>query len=328
MFTDEPRRPRPSLRQSIRPFVRPLRGSAILGAATVLALTAACATKSEAKAPEPTPPIAAPADKPVDKKPSGSASDSLEGLPGIDLTSLDDGQKHWLKEDLDKYPSPCGKSESLYKSLKGDPKCKRALFAGRYFVMLLKAGLMQSEAEEHYEDRFVHPELAQCDITDVPVRGNPTATVSICEFSDFQCPHCKLAEPILSRILEEDRDHVKLYYKNYPISKLHPDSRNAAAAAVAAGKQGKFWQMHDLLFDHQDALSPSDLEKYAASLKLDVKKWKADLPSGGDRVDADHDQGEKLEITGTPTIYINGRKYKGPMRYEDVKDWVDEEMSK
>src|SRR5207249_4430219 len=103
---------------------------------------------------------------------------------------------------------------------------------------------------------------------------------------------------------------------------------DAAAAAVAAGKQGKFWQMHDKLFENQDHFSAAELERYAAELKLDVKKWKADLPMAREQVDREHAQGEKLDITGTPTLYINGRKYKGPLRYEELNDWVEEELAK
>ncbi|HEX2568859.1 MAG TPA: thioredoxin domain-containing protein [Polyangia bacterium] len=290
-------------------------------------MLAACDAKSEAKPPAPSAsPSAAPA-------PSAAAADSLDGIltgQGIDLKGLDEGQKRWLGELVEKYQSPCGKPHSLLTSLKTDPKCKRSIFAARYLANLLRSGLLKSEAEEYYETRFVTPETAKCDLTGVPVRGAPNAPVSLCEFSDFQCPHCKLMEPLLARLLEDFRGQVKLYYKNFPLSKLHPDARDAAAAAVAAGNQGKFWQMHDTLFNHQDSLSAADLEKYATELKLDLKRWKADLVAAREQVDRDRAEGEKFEIAGTPTLYINGRKFKqaGPLRYEDLKDWVEEELSR
>jgi predicted DsbA family dithiol-disulfide isomerase len=249
-------------------------------------------------------------------------------LPGVDLTGLDDGQLRWCRELLDQFPSPCGKPQSLYKSVTGDTACKRASFAAREIVTLLKAGLMKSEVEEHYDERFVHPETAKCQIADAPVRGKPAARIEVVEFSDYQCPHCKHIEPILARLLKEYDGRVKLYFMNYPIEKLHPDAPAAAAAAVAAGRQGKFWEMHDLLFDHQEELSTVDLQHYAEKLKLDLKKWKSDLETAKAKVQRDHAEGERLDISGTPTLYINGRKYKGPLRYEDVKDWVDEELAK
>ena len=294
-------------------------------------ILAACTAKSEAKPPGPS--GAAPAPTPA-SAPSPPAPDSLDGTltsQGIDLKGLDEGQKRWLGELIEKYQSPCGKPHSLLTSLKSDSKCKRSVYAARYLVNLLRSGLLKSEAEEYYEMRFVTPETAKCDLTGIPARGAPSAPVTLCEFSDFQCPHCKQMEPLLARLLEDFRGQVKLYYKNFPLTKLHPDARDAAAAAVAAGNQGKFWQMHDTLFSHQESLSAADLEKYATDLKLDVKRWKADLVAARDQVDRERAEGEKFEISGTPTIYINGRKFKqqaGPLRYEDLKDWVEEELSR
>ena len=263
--------------------------------------------------------------------PKGDApqSDKKNDVAGLDLSGLDPSQVDSLNRLLDEKPSACGKPHSLRTSLKTDPGCKRSPFAARYLVRLLKSGLLGSETEEIYDKRFTSPDMAQCDLATNPaVRGNPHAPITLCEFSDFQCPHCKMMEPILGRILEDGNGQVKLLYKNYPISKLHPEARDAAAAAVAAGNQGKFWQMHDKLFANQDHLTAADLEKYARELKLDVKKWSAELPAAKEKVEKEHAEGEKLDITGTPTLYINGRKYAGPLRYEEVKDWVDEEMSR
>ena len=163
---------------------------------------------------------------------------------------------------------------------------------------------------------------------DANVRGSDKAKITLCEFADFQCPHCKMVEPILAALMREYPDEIRVAFKNYPISKLHPESGAAAAAAVSAGMQGKFWQMHDKLFQNQEKLTEADLEKYAGELKLDVKKWKADLTAANAKVELEHAEGEKLDIGGTPTLYVNGRQYAGPLRYEEFKDWVDEELGK
>ncbi|MSP63749.1 MAG: hypothetical protein EXR72_26065 [Myxococcales bacterium] len=290
----------------------------LFGCGTALLLVGSCDSKSEAK-PVPAPAAAAP-------KPGSGATAGAP--PGIDVSGLDPSQVKGFERLLDEKASACGKSHSLRTSLKSDPKCRRSIFAARYLVTLLKAGLLPSEAEEHYDKRFVSPDKGRCDVATAPMRGNANAPVAICEFSDFQCPHCRLAGPILAKLMEEFHDQVKVYYKNYPISKLHPEAADAAAAAVAAGKQGKFWPMHDKLFANQDKLAPTDLERYAGEMKLDVKKWKADLVPARDDVEKDHAEGEKLDITGTPTIYINDRKYAGPLRYEAMKDWVEEELNR
>ncbi len=304
------RKPRSSIRMLAR-----------CGAIAAL-ISLGCDTKSEAKPPAEATPAAATA-----KAQAPTATDTAS-LPGLDLSGLDPTQVQGLDKLLDQKPSACGKPHSLRTSLKSDPKCKRSVFAARYLVTLLKAGLLPSEVEEIYDKRFVTPETGRSDVAAAPMRGNPNAPVVLVEYSDFQCPHCKLAEPLLQKVLDEFHDQVKLYYKNYPISKLHPEAADAAAAAVAAGKQGKFWPMHDLLFANQDKLTATDLERYAAEIKLDVKKWKADLGAARASVDKDHSDGEKLDITGTPTIFINDRKYAGPLRYDQLKDWIEEELNR
>jgi predicted DsbA family dithiol-disulfide isomerase len=252
--------------------------------------------------------------------------DAALKLPGLDVSHLNPQQRHALREELDKYPSACGRAQSLASSLRSDPGCRRSPFAARFLAMLIGLGLTTAEVEEHYEQRFVNPNRGEC--KPGQVRGDPRAPVSICEFSDFQCPHCRAVEPILARLLDEERGKVRLTFKNYPISSLHPDAREAAAAAVAAGWQGKFWEMHDLLFQHQDHLAPPDLERLATSLKLDLGKWRSDLPAARAKVDADHDEGQALHVSHTPTLYIGGREYKGPLKYETIKDWIDEELSR
>jgi protein-disulfide isomerase len=98
---------------------------------------------------------------------------------------------------------------------------------------------------------------------------------------------------------------------------------------VASGRQGKFWQFHDRLFagDQEHEAMP-DLEKIAKDLKLDLKKWKSDLEAAKDVVARDRSEGEKVEVAATPTLFINGRRYSGPNQFEDIKDWVEEELNK
>jgi protein-disulfide isomerase len=241
-----------------------------------------------------------------------------------------ESDKAALVKLLQKYPSACGKAQSLETSLKQDARCKRSVFAARYMVKLFKIGLLPSEVEEHYNERF-GPDVYKykdIDVRDAPVRGDPGAPISIVEFSDFQCPHCKHVQPLLKQ-LEEDYPQVKVYFKNYPITRAHPYAQMAAQAAVAAGKQGKFWQYHDKLFGgDQEKEAPADLERYARELKLDIPRWRKDLEAAAEKVNHDRSDGEKAGVDATPSLYINGRKYHGQMIYEDLKDWVDEELNK
>ncbi len=251
-------------------------------------------------------------------------------VPNVDVSGLADSDKAAFMRLLEKYPSACGKAQSLAASLKSDPKCRRSVFAARYMVKLFKLGLLPSEVEEHYNDRF-GPDVYQyknIDVRDAPVRGDPGAPVTIVEFSDFQCPHCKHLQPVLKE-LEDEYPQVKVYFKNYPITRAHPYAQLAAQAALAAGKQGKFWQFHDKLFGgDQDKESMADLERYARELKLDLPRWKKDIDGFADRVARDRSDGERAGVDATPTLYINGRKFHGAPTYEELKDWIEEELNK
>ncbi len=274
-------------------------------------------------------------DKKADATPATAADTKATGggaktpLPGVDLDGLLDSDVKAFWRLVEKYPSVCGKAHSLETSVRTDPKCKRSLFAARYIVRLMKAHLLPSEVEEAYDKRFGDVKRETFDLKTAPLRGEASAPVALVEFSDFQCPHCKHLQPVLEKILDEYRGQVKLYFKNYPISRAHPDSALAAAAALAAGKQGKFWAFHDKLWAtdqmHEDM---PVLERIAKEVKVDVQKWKADIDSFKAQVDKDHAEGERADIDSTPTLYINGRKHQGPKSYEEIKDWIDEELNK
>ena len=181
-----------------------------------------------------------------------------------------------FKRLLEKFPSACGKPHSLLTSLRTDAKCGLSVVAARWVQKLISDGFLESEVEEKYKARFIDAKCYEIDIKDAPVRGNPEAKVTIVEFSDFECPHCRMAEPWLKQVLDEFPKDVKLVFMNYPLPN-HPNAQSAAAAAVAAGKQKKFWAYHDKLFDNQDKLRLPDLVRYAEELKLDVERFKADL---------------------------------------------------
>ena len=272
--------------------------------------------------------VAACSDKKADATPAAVAV-VHQPLSGVDLTPLHDSDVKGFWMLVGKYPSACGKAHSLETSIRTDPGCKRSIFAARYIVRLLKAGLLPSEVEEHYESRFIDTKRATFDTKNAPLRGAANAPVTLVEFSDFQCPHCKHLQPELEKVLEDRKGQVKLYFKNYPISRAHPDATLAAAAALAAGKQGKFWGFHDKLFG-SDQLHENMpvLEQYAKDLKLDLNKWKADIEPMKPQVEVDHQEGETANIDSTPTLFINGRKHDGPKNAEDIEDWIDEELTK
>jgi protein-disulfide isomerase len=162
-----------------------------------------------------------------------------------------------------------------------------------------------------------------------PVTGNPNAKVTIVEFSDFQCPYCSRGKTTIDAILEKYKGKVKVAFKNQPLP-FHPNAKPAAKAALAAGDQGKYWQMYDLLFAHQAELSPDKYEEWAKQLGLDVGKFKDAMASSkyDQVIEADSTLGTSVGANGTPTFFINGRKLVGAQPQEAFEKIIDEELKK
>ncbi|HTA18446.1 MAG TPA: thioredoxin domain-containing protein [Polyangia bacterium] len=156
---------------------------------------------------------------------------------------------------------------------------------------------------------------------------NPALQVVI--FSDFQCPFCGRVEPTLKQMEKEYAGKVRFTWKNYPLP-FHNNAMPAAEAAMAAGAQGKFWEMHDKLFANQTALDRPSLEKYAQELGLNMGKFKADLDANKykDVIEAEQKEGTAVGVTGTPAVFINGRKIAGAYPWDMFKKIADEELAK
>jgi protein-disulfide isomerase len=163
------------------------------------------------------------------------------------------------------------------------------------------------------------------------VRGDKDAPVTLVEFSDLQCPACGFREPMVQQALKDYDGKVKLLYKHFPLTTIHKNAMGASRAAEAAGKQGKFWEMHDMLFEKQDtwqALPDAKKEfvAYAQALKLDMNKFEQDYNSKEieDKINKERDEGIQLGVNGTPTFFLNGKVIDTPMSYEDLKKSIDE----
>jgi protein-disulfide isomerase len=157
-----------------------------------------------------------------------------------------------------------------------------------------------------------------------PFKGPVAALVSLVEFSDFECPFCAEAAPVVQQLLAAYPTEVRLSFKHYPLS-MHRESPLAHEAALAAGDQGKFWEMHDLLFAGQDKLTRDDLIAKAAQLRLDVSRFTKDLDSHRFRaaVESDRQEGDRLGVDGTPFFFINGHSISGAVSLADFKKLID-----
>jgi len=145
-----------------------------------------------------------------------------------------------------------------------------------------------------------------------PVRGPARAPVTVVVFSEFECPFCQRSEATLRALAEQYGTRVRFAFKNHPLP-MHPSARPAARAAFAAGEQGKFWEYHDALFAHQDALDPASLELRAKELGLDLERFRRVMadPRTDAALEADEAEATRLGVTGTPTFFVNGRKLIG-----------------
>jgi protein-disulfide isomerase len=161
-----------------------------------------------------------------------------------------------------------------------------------------------------------------------PVKGPKDAKVKIIEFSDYQCPFCSQADALIAQVLTANPD-VAFVYKQFPLTSIHPNALPAAKAALAAGKQGKYWEYHEILFKNQRALGADQLKEYAKQAGLDVPKWEKDMnsPEVADQVNADMKEAQAAEVRGTPTIFVNGKRVMN-RSVEGFKTMIDEAKTK
>jgi protein-disulfide isomerase len=145
------------------------------------------------------------------------------------------------------------------------------------------------------------------------VLGSRTAPVTLLEYGDYECPFCGAAHLVVKQLLRIKDDEVAYAYRHFPMTQIHPHAQQAAEAAEAASEQGRFWEMHDLLFTHQDRLGVGDLLGYAAELRLDVARFALDLDAHtyAPRVREDFLSGIRSGVNGTPTFFVNGVRHNG-----------------
>lgn len=163
------------------------------------------------------------------------------------------------------------------------------------------------------------------------VRGAATGKVTLVEFGDFQCPACAAYEPIVRQVIAANPDTLKFVFKHYPLVQIHANALLAAKASEVAGLQGKFWEMHDMLYDKQSEWSANlnargIFEGYAQSLGLDMQKFAQDIDNEAiqEKILAEYREGASLGVQGTPTFFVNGRKMDNPGSVEDFNRIIRE----
>jgi protein-disulfide isomerase len=161
-----------------------------------------------------------------------------------------------------------------------------------------------------------------------PVKGPDRAPVVMVEFSDFQCPFCAQMPPVINDVLKASPNDVKFVYKQLPLASIHPYAMGAAKAALAAQRQGKFWEMHDQLFANNKALQPEKLKEYAQSIGLDMAKFEQDLnsPEVQKQIEEDMRLAQQTDVAGTPSLFINGKRVMN-RGADGMKQMIDEALN-
>ena len=170
--------------------------------------------------------------------------------------------------------------------------------------------------------RLVQPVSAERD----HLRGPDAALVTLVEYGDYECPHCRAANPVIDEVIGAMKSDVRFVYRHFPLTQTHPHGMEAAQAAELAGSHGLFWEMHDMLFSHQDALGTPDLVRHAAQLGLDAASFARALAthSHAARVREDFVSGVRSGVNGTPTFFVDGLRYDGPRDFQSLMAALDE----
>jgi protein-disulfide isomerase len=250
-------------------------------------------------------------------------------LPGVDASALTGREKADWSRLVSELLAPCpDQPVSIAQCVQESRPCAACPPAAKYLVKQVRRGRSRSQIEQAYKSRFSPDQVKNVELGDAPFKGSGAGPVVIVEFADFECPACNGARPVLDEVLKRFDGKVCLVFKHFPLS-MHQNAEKAARAAMAAHKQGKFWEMHTLLFDNQQKLDEASVEKLARQIGLDSARFVKDRDSEAvaDAVARDRKQGEQLSIQSTPSLFINGRPFPATSDFEeDLLDWVALEL--
>jgi protein-disulfide isomerase len=246
---------------------------------------------------------------------------------GVDSSKLSEAQRTSFFQMLNVEPSACDKPHSLATSLRDDAACRDSLILSQYIADRVVGGVAISDVKVELDEVRDSLRVREINIEGRPLYGNERAPVTVVVFADFECPHCKQEAPLIREAVQQFRGQAKLVFKHFPLN-MHARARVAAIACEAAHEQGKFWEMHDQAFAHQESLEDEDLRRYAQAIGLDMVAFNAhfNAKKGEAAVDGDRAEGEKLGIMGTPTVYVNGRLFNPLLFGGTVAGWIDDAL--
>ena len=253
----------------------------------------------------------------------------------MDLSGLSGATKPAALKTLREQDCNCGCNLKIAECRVKDPNCGYSKALANAVAKEFKAGKTAEEVyaalRELQKQGPVKPKLLEdpvkLSVKDAPFYGPETARITIVEFSDFQCPYCAIAAPKALAIAAQYPKDVKVVFKQFPLD-FHSNAYAAAEASLAAHAQGKFWPLHDRMFANFRQLTRENILRWAEESGIEMGAFKADLASGKYRAQIDREvkEGSGSGVMGTPTFFINGKRYNGPLEPDVLKPILDAEL--
>jgi protein-disulfide isomerase len=260
-----------------------------------------------------------------------------QNLPAVDFAGLTSAQKALALKVLRAKGCPCGCGMKMAECRTKDPNCSYSKALAAMVVDSVRKGAKEAALLAAVDaSPLMHraaPKLLESPVA-IPIDGAPfvgpkDARVALVEFSDFQCPYCAQAVLKLNAVLKAYPNQVKLVFKQFPLDK-HSQAALAAAAALAAHRQGKFWQLHDAMFAGRTHLSRQTILAMAGAVGLDTRRFEQDWdsPAVKEAVAREQMEGEKAGVDSTPTIFIDGQKYNGALDLDAIRPIIEAELKR
>jgi protein-disulfide isomerase len=270
--------------------------------------------------------------------PAPSAITSIADIKEIDFTGLSEAQKKTALKVMNANPCNCGCSKTVAQCRHDMPNsCRRSLIFARTVVDSLREGkdeagvtkTLQAKAATFVEAREPDDSgmVYNIDVSNSPVRGPRTAPIRIVEFSDFQCPYCAELQKTLTDVLKAFPKDVQIVYKQFPLN-IHQYARQAAAASLVAHSQGKFWEMHDRMFQNFTQINDESIRRWAKEVGVNLTQYDEAIQSGKyePAVQKDMADGAAAKVLGTPTLFLNGKRVRD-RSFEGFKKAIQEELA-
>jgi len=241
----------------------------------------------------------------------GAEGGQRRELPGIDTSELTAREESEWWSAVNDLAAPCpDQPVNLAQCVSEDRACPGCRPAAELLRDQIVLGRARAQVEAAFRIRFDPAQVTRIDLAGAPGKGAAKPTVVIVEWADFECPFCARAAALLRAEVDAYPDQVRLVFKHFPLEQ-HAHAMEAALAAVAADRQGKFWELHDALYANRESLDPASLEQLARGLGLDMARFAADRASPEVRgvVERDMRQADALGLGGTPFIFVNGRRF-------------------